>query len=122
MIFEIDPELASNNHNLCDLIPILAEDELIDAIIIGRTVEGYKQNLDNYSARVPNYSKIPKGILLSWNEAKGWLDYDMDNYNCLAVYAWTKSKVISIAYYDGHYWPFAVPRNPLAVMPVGQGG
>lgn len=105
--------------NLKEWILEVAENEKIEAVVIGRS---------DYEGRVliPNYNQIPKGKLLSWKEAIKYLDYEFDDglgiIGCNAIYAWTASKIISIGTYDGETWPYSLPRHPIDVMPKMEEG
>lgn len=109
------------SNNLKQWIESEAGGEQIVGIVIGEMGWG-----DYGSAEVPAYQSIPKGKLLSWDEAKEYLDYDFDSGygapGCQAVYAWTANKVIAIGQYDGATWPYSIPRNPIDVMPKMEGG
>jgi len=93
-----------------------AGDEQIEAVVIGDMPWG-----DYDSGHVPNYHKMPRCVPLNWEEAAPLLDYDFtDNYGypaCQAVYAWTKTKIIAVAQYDGATWSYSVPRHPVTCSP-----
>lgn len=103
--------------NLKQWLEESADGEAIIGVVIGELGWG-----DYGAEKVPRYTEQPKGQLLTWNEAAGWLDYDFDDGygypGCNAVYAWTESKVISIGEHDGATGPDVRPRNPVACMPV----
>uniref|UniRef100_A0A6H2A6U1 Uncharacterized protein n=1 Tax=viral metagenome TaxID=1070528 RepID=A0A6H2A6U1_9ZZZZ len=107
--------------NLKKWIEDEAEGEEIEAIVIGEMGWG-----DYNSDTVPNYDNIPKGKILTWEEAKQFIDYNFDiGYGapkCNAIIAWTKSKVITIGQYDGATWPYSLPRNPVDTLPTMEGG
>jgi len=107
--------------NLKSWIEAEAGNELIEGIVLGEMGWG-----DFGAELIPNYSEIPKGKLLTWDEAKEYVDYDFDNGfgapRCQAVYTWTKNKVIAIGQYDGSTWCYSIPRNPCACMPTMEGG
>lgn len=71
-------------------------------------------------------SGMPKGKLLTWQEAAPWLDYTFNDGfgcpNCHAVYAWTINYIVAIYQYDGSTGWYTIPRNPTAVMPEMVGG
>ena len=98
-----------------------ADGEPIEGVVIGEMGWG-----DYASKDVPNYEAIPKGQLLTWDEAQDYLNYEFSSGygapQCNAVYAWTASKVIAIGQYDGATWPYSIPRNPTDVMPEMEGG
>jgi len=98
-----------------------ADGERIEAVVIG------EMGWDDYGSEfVPAYNDIPRGKVLSWEEAASWLDYEFDSGygapECQAVYARTANKVIAIGQYDGATWPYSIPRNPIDIMPEMQGG
>lgn len=107
--------------NLVDWIETIADGEEIKAVVIGEMGWG-----DYNSEKVPNYEQIPKGIVISWEDAKKWLDYEFGSGHgapeCNAVIAWTETKVITIGQYDGATWPYSLPRHPIDVMPTMEGG
>ena len=98
-----------------------AGEEKITGCVIGNMGWG-----DYGSESIPNYDKIPKGKLLSWEEARPHLDYNYDaGYGapgCNCIHAWTKSKVIAVGQYDGATWIYSIPRNPTDIMPSMEGG
>ena len=108
--------------NLVKWIEDEAGDEQIEAIVIGRM--GWSD--DYASGRVPNYEYMPKGKVLSWEEAKPFLDYEFNSGygapECNSIWAWTETKVIAIGQYDGATWPYSLPRNPVDQMPGMEGG
>ena len=59
--------------NLKEWLLEQAGDEPIEAVVIGEMGWG-----DYQSEMIPNYHDMPKGELLSWDEAARWLDYDFD--------------------------------------------
>lgn len=102
--------------NLVNWIEEEAGDEAIKAVVIGEMGWG-----DYGSESIPNYGAMPKGVILSWEEAKKWLNYEFYSGfgapKCQAVYAWTEEKVIAISQYDGSTNVYSIPRNPTACMP-----
>ena len=107
--------------NLKQWILDVADKEEIEGIVIGEMGWG-----DYNKENVPNYNEIPKGQLLTWKEAKHWLDYEFDSGfgapGCNAIYAWTATKVIAICQYDGATNPYSIPRHPINVIPEMEGG
>lgn len=107
--------------NLKQWILDTAEGEAIEAVVIGEMGWG------NYGHdAVKNYSQMPKGKLLTWDEAEKWIDYEFDSGygapGCQAIYAWTANKVIAISAYGGATSCYSIPRNPIDVMPFMEGG
>ena len=102
--------------NLKTWIEDEASGEDIKAVVIGELGWG-----DFGSEKVPNYSRIPKGKVINWEEAIKWIDYEFnDSYGypgCNAIVVWTTNKVISIGTYDGATFPFSIPRNPTDFIP-----
>lgn len=98
-----------------------AGEEPVEACVIGKM--GWR---DFQSELVPNYDAIPKGKVMSWNEASKWIDYEFDDGfgapGCNAVYAWTASRVFFVVQYDGATSLHSVPRNPIDEMPEMPGG
>ena len=107
--------------NLKQWIEEMADGEPIEGVVIGEMGWGSYR-----SDEVPGYDEMPKGIVLTWEEAAPLLDYNFDcGYGaprCQAVYAWTPTRVIAIGQYDGSTWPYWIPRHPQDVMPIMQGG
>lgn len=98
-----------------------ADGKPVEAVVIGRMGWGeYK------SEKVPNYSACPKGVVLTWEEALPWLQYEFcSGYgapSCQAVYAWTADRVIFISQYDGATGIEYMPRHPTAGEPNMPGG
>lgn len=106
--------------NLVEWILEKAQDEQIEAVVIGNMGWG-----DYRSETVPNYNAMPRGKVISWEEAQKWLNYSFsEGYGapkCNAIYAWTASKIIFIGQYDGATFPCAVPRNPVPCDPYMPG-
>jgi hypothetical protein len=102
--------------NLAEWIKEAAGGESIEAVVIGEM--GWR---DYNSKDVPGYDKQPRGKVLTWDEARPWLDYEFyEGYGapgCNAVYAWTANWVLFISQYDGSTECDAVPRNPIACLP-----
>lgn len=93
--------------NFKDDILDAAGDEPIEAIVIG-------YSLIRDSEQV--------GQLLSWEEALPYLDYeyytDYGSPDCNPITAWTSSKIIFVAEYDGSTSVSFVYRNPTPHMPT----
>src|ERR1700720_5053480 len=107
--------------NLVQWIEEAAGDEPIEAVVIGEMGWG-----DYGSDDVPRYAEQPRGKILTWPDAKPFLDYEFQEGfgapGCNAICAWTASKVIGVAMYDGSTWPYSMPRDPVDHMPTMQGG
>ncbi len=107
--------------NLVQWIEDEANGEAIEGVVIGSMGWG------NYNKeKIPRYDSIPKGVVLPWEEAKKWINYEFSSGygapQCNAIYAWTQSCVIFIVQYDGSTSPYSVPRHPTACMPGMPGG
>ena len=94
----------------------------IEAVVIGELGWG-----DYGKENIPNYDKQPRQTILTWKEAKSWLDYEFDSgYGspmCNAIYVWTKNKILFISQYDGATSLNSIPRNPTdEIMPTMPGG
>jgi len=78
------------------------------------------------SEGVPLYNEQLRGKVLSWNDARRFLDYDFDDGfgapGCNAVYAWTAKRVFFINQYDGRTKLSWVPRDPCECEPTMPGG
>lgn len=107
--------------NFCNDILDAVNGEAIEYIVIG--VMGWG---DHGSEAIPGYSNIPKGELLTWNEAVNYLDFDYDNGfgvpGCMSIFAWTESRVLFVDQYNGATSVCTIPRNPIDVMPQIFGG
>lgn len=93
----------------------------IEAVVIG------EMGWDDYGSEdVPNYYNQPKGQVITWEEAKKWLDYDFDGGygapGCNAIYVWTTDSILFISQYDGATKIEKIPRNPMDIMPTMPGG
>ena len=93
-----------------------AGDEQIEGIVIG-----------NYSTSTYYHEDEPKnvprrGVMLTWNEAFPYLDYEYDNgfgtAECHAITAWTTTKVIFVSEYDGATCVVSIPRHPTKHEPA----
>lgn len=99
----------------------LEEGELVESVVIGEMGWG------NYgSERVPRYSEQPKGVVLSWEDAKPWIDYEFDNGygspECNAINVWTNKRVFWVTQYDGSTSLSSAPRHPTNGLPSMPGG
>ena len=58
-----------------------------------------------------------------WDSVRGLLDYEYDHgfggMECHAIVAWTASRVIFVAEYDGATGVESLPRNPEPTAPRG---
>ena len=92
--------------------------KMIEAVVnpsdIINVVIGDKNKLKN--------DEIPKGKLLTWKEAKKYLNYEFTNKyggeDCNALYVWTSNLVIIVLEYDGSYNIKKIPRNPIDIYPT----
>lgn len=88
----------------------------IEAVVIGEF--GYADDGGNADAVM--------GKVISWDEAKRYLDYEFDSgyggVSCHAICVWTADKVFGVSQYDGSTSLFSVQRNPVAHMPTMPGG
>ena len=96
--------------NLREWLECKAGGEKIEGVVIGEAGWGCEEK-----------ENIPKNKLLSWEEAKKYLDYNFhDGYGspeCHAITAWTPTKVMFIVEYDGATDIKSVPRHPQAHEP-----
>jgi len=107
--------------NLRDWILKMADGEAIEGIVLG------PMRYEEEGRRlIPHYDDMPQGIVLSWDEAEKWLNYEFEaglgSTECIPIWAWTKSWVIAIGDYDGATWPYRIPRHPADMMPTMEGG
>jgi hypothetical protein len=67
-----------------------------------------------------------KNKLITWKEAFPLLNYEYDtgygSPHCQAIYAWTKTRVIYVAQYDGSTTIHSIYRNPVNCLPEMHGG
>lgn len=108
--------------NLVTWVEEAAEGEEIEAAVIGKMGWG-----DYESEKVPNYEEHPKGKVLTWQEARKYLNYEFDSGlgapGCQAIYVWTTTKVMFVSQYDdGATKLNVIPRNPADTMPDMPGG
>lgn len=100
--------------NLKNWLLRAAGGEPIEAVVIGEMSSSHSED-------VPRYAEQPRGKVLTWEEAAPWLDYtfndDFGGAGCNPVYAWTKTKVITIGEYDGSTDWQVTPRHPVACEP-----
>lgn len=102
-------------------IELEADGEPIEAVVIGEMGWG-----DYASDGVPEYATHIRNVVLSWEQAQPYLEYEFSNDygapKCEAITAWTKSWVIAVSQYDGSTNPFRLPRNPVDHEPTMPGG
>lgn len=102
--------------NFANDIEEAADGESIECVVIGEMGWGEYNH-----ERVPRYEEQPRGQVMSWEQAKQYLDYSYDTgfgaSECNAIYAWTKTKVMFVVEYDGSTRVESVPRNPVSVIP-----
>lgn len=106
--------------NIIEWFERKAGDEPIIACVIGDYGWGWADSEENVAV------KDVKGKVVSWDEAKKYLDYEFDNgyggENCHAVFAWTENWMIFISQYDGSTRCNTIPRNPVDCIPHMPGG
>lgn len=104
--------------NLVNWIETAIGDEKIIGCVIGEHNLSWLKK-DKYILGV-------EGKLLSWEEAKPYLNYefsaDYGSISCHPVYVWTDNYVIFISTYDGSTNWNAIPRNPVPCNPYYPGG
>lgn len=97
-----------------------AKGEPIEAVVIGR-----EDDWDYHDDTWFRNGKPPEGIL-TWEEARPFLDYAYDDgyggADCAPVWAWTATRVIFIGTYDGSTWVQDIPRSPTEGNPSHIGG
>lgn len=108
--------------NLINWITKEANGEKIEAVVIGEMGWGEYNTESN-----PNYEKIKRGKVYTWEEATPLLNYEFNSGfgapECNAFYAYTKNWIISVSQYDGSTSPFRIPRNPTeGIEPSMPGG
>ena len=110
-------------------IEAVAGDETIEGVCIGDGAHddenrGSIRGWTNDDERDIEPKYIHK--LMHWKDARPLLDYEFDSgyggTDCHPIYAWTFSKVIVCAVYDGATWVQSVPRNPCSNAPCFIGG
>ena len=97
------------------------ESEHVIGVVLGHGDGSYGE-----VSHIPNYSSMPFGKLLSWDEALKWIDYDyyggFGTGGCQCFYMWTEQSVLLVEGYDGTCHIVKIPRNPIDVLPVFIGG
>ena len=105
-----------------------AAGEPIEYIVIGAFGWGSIDDGDNevYKQNGRNVPKHLRGIVLEWEAARPYLDYEYDTGygapECHAITAWTANKVLYVVQYDGSTGIVAIPRNPIDHIPLMPGG
>lgn len=107
-----DPTLAQE-------IEEAANGEPIEAIVVGLRRDGDPPWRDDPQ---PEEGDFPTpDVVLTWDEARPHLDYTYDagfgGQDCHSLYAWTASRVLFVAEYDGSTRVTWVHRNPTATTP-----
>lgn len=104
-----------------DLKKWFEEGEVVEGVVIGKMGWG-----DYNSGVVPGYSGMPRGVVLSWEEAEKLLDFEYDDGygapECPAIYVWTNTSIYFVVQYDGSTSLEIVPRNPIDCTPHMPGG
>ena len=109
-------DMAHGIVNLAELIEREFEDDEIEAVVIG--------NEEDYSPD-PSLIGTPMFEVLTWGQARAWLDYSFDSmsgYACTPVYVWGKKNIMFLTQYDGQVGPYTIPRNPIECHPGKPGG
>jgi hypothetical protein len=93
----------------------IAGSEPIEVVVIGR------HDNDSFLGDRKPFNDAPIGKILTWEQAKPFLRYEFHSgfggADCHPVFAWTPTRIIAIAEYDGSTSPMWLPRNPTAVEP-----
>lgn len=116
-------------NSMYEALLIIARGEPIEAVVIGDYTDDTElvDRLDPdwrtyYEDVIPNYNKIPRGVVLTLEAARPFLEViDIDGAYSLAIAAWTTTSCIYSTEYDGGHWLMRMPRNPTAFMPVKAG-
>lgn len=100
-----------------------AANEPILAVVIGRRADLWHED-----PVIPNDPVQPKDMhrVLTWEQASPLLEREFDDgyggVECNRVYAWTATRTLFVACYDGSSWIASVPRNPSDCEPQCVGG
>ena len=99
------------------------EKEAGSEVVLGVTIGRRNHRSDYYDEPPAPFM----GKLLSWEEARPFLDGDFDAYYCCSfpcytIYAWTKTKVMFMVEYEMGCELCVVPRNPVSSFPLVYGG
>jgi len=105
-------------------------EEAGDEEIVGIVIGWYGWSTSSCDpSRIADDRNVPRekiGVVLTWEEAKPFLGYTYDSgyggAECHAITAWTPTRVLFVAQYDGSTWLDSVPRDPLAHQPSMPGG
>lgn len=97
--------------NLAAMIEEAAADQVIEAVIIGQSLSG--------ESVIPRYDEQPRGTLLTWDEARPWLDYEFRPRfgHCNAVFIRTDKMVFFVTRPNGFTSINGVPRLPQVCEP-----
>ena len=107
--------------NLAEMIEERAGEEPILSAVIGNLDGCYDEAAQSWQRSL---SPIV-GKVLAWQAARPLLDRKIDTdfggTDGPPVYAWTATRVLFVAEYDGSQYIAHVPRNPCGCVPVFSG-
>ena len=96
-----------------DLEELIPDTSSIEAVVILGVVGGGGATPEQL---IPEWDRQPRGKLLTWRDARPWLDYEFDRtYGlgyCNDVRVWTKDHVYFVQEYDGLAWIDKIDRHP----------
>lgn len=102
--------------NLVEWVENATKDEKILGCVIGEHGSYWKHK----------NKLLIEGKLISWEQAKHYLDYEFDDSygspGCHAIYVWTENYILFISNYDGSTNYNMIPRNPIDCNPFMPGG
>ena len=91
-----------------------AGDEEIEAIVITHSRDSWRETW------IPK-NELEPYLVRTWREVRSKLDYDYDTgyggADCHGIYAWTPTRILFVAEYDGSTSLTSVPRNPTEGRP-----
>lgn len=99
--------------NPLELILQAAGGEAVEAVVISSMNSNLREMLG--ASEIVELPEDLRGAILSWEGAKPYLDYEVDQYSVNEhdpVMVWTASWVIQLGFDDGPVRATRVPRNP----------
>ena len=119
----IEMSVGGRYGNLKVLIEEVIGDEEVLGVVIGECGDGWGRRCRG------NIPKEKVGVLLSWDEAKKYLDYEFEHDfgatdECYPVFVWTETKLVVATSCEGFVWVDCLSRFPCDCKPwfVGEGG
>jgi hypothetical protein len=126
--------LVGTKRTLAQAIEVAAGEEPIEAVVVGEPPEewvkpspGTWPHLANRPRRIPDprlemLQRVPVGEVMPWGKAREALSFEWDTDfgpgDAPPVVAWSTSRIIYVAEYDGATMVTFLPRHPVSFAPA----